>query len=82
MLFRWQPGVEHREPLARREIDQVLAVDVQAVEEERRERRAVIRGLRAEPAHGHLERLGTAVLAQRDGLPVQDDRGDVERADR
>ena len=41
-----KPLVERREPVAQRHVDQVLSVDVEAVEEEGRERRRRCEGLR------------------------------------
>ena len=67
---------ERGEPLASRKIEHVLAVQMQAVEEERRERDALAQRLHvapaAEPAHGHLERVRPAPLVERDHLAVED----------
>ena len=66
--------IESVEPLACRAIDEVVAVHVQAVEEERGERQRIRRDrLRAEAAHRHLERLRAAVVAKRDRLAVEHD---------
>ena len=70
---------ERDEPLAGRSVDEVGAVDVEAVEEEGAERSLVgRRRLRAEAAHRDLERLGTTVRTKRDRLAVEDDRIHVE----
>ena len=83
MCSRRKSRIENIEPLARREIDEIVAVHVQAVEEERGERQRIRRDrLRAEAAHRDLKRLRAAVLAKRDRLAVEHDRRDVERADR
>ena len=78
VLGRHDP-LEHRGALGERGVEQVVAVDVQHVEEQRRERdRARLAG--AEARRRDLERLGAAVLAQRDRLAVEHDRADRERA--
>ena len=69
---------ERDEPLAGRSVDEVGAVDVEAVEEEGAERRPGRRRLRAEAAHRDLERLGTPVRTERYRLAVEDDRIHVE----
>ena len=69
---------ERDEPLAGGSVDEVHAVDMEAVEEEGTERCPGRRRLRAETAHRDLERLGTPVRAERDRLAVEDDRTNVE----
>ena len=69
-------SAQDAQALARGAIDQVLAVQVQDVEEERRQRRRVALafhvGPAREPAAGDLERMGPAVRSECDRLPVQD----------
>ena len=77
-----QSRVERGEPLAGRQVDEVVAVGVQTVEEERSERpRVGLDCLRAEATHRHLERMRAAVGAKRDHLAVEHDRRDVELTD-
>ena len=81
-MLRGQSRVERGEPLAGRQIDEVVAVGVQTVEEERGERPGVrLDCLRAEATHRHLERMRAAVGAKRDHLAVEHDRRDVEFTD-
>ena len=69
-------SAERRESLAGRTVEHVLAVQVEQVEEERRERNAVPQRLHpapaAEAAHRHLERVRPALLVERDHLAVED----------
>ena len=73
-------GHDGREPLGAggaRLVEDVLAVDVQDVEEQRRERHVAAR--RAEVAGRDLERLRAAVGAQRDRLAVEHDAAHGQR---
>ncbi len=64
--------LEDRQPLAERPVDEVLAVDVEDVEEPRLEHGGPLR-LGAEPGHGVLERSRAAVLVERQRLAVEDE---------
>ena len=80
-----KPTLERLEPVTRGPVDQILAVQMQAVEEERgqRHRLAQLRDVHPapEPAHRLLEGTRPLVRPQGDRLSVQDDRLDLERAD-
>ena len=72
-------ALEDRVALLRGQVEDVLAVDVEDVEEERGERhppRGRSLASAAEAAHRALEPVRRAVLLQRDRLPVEDDRLD------
>ena len=74
------------EAAAERLVDERIAVEVQAIEEERLHRQRPAKRvdveLAAEPAHGDLERMRRAVTAEGDRLAVEDDLSDVERSHR
>ena len=65
-----------------RAFEKVVAVEMETVEEERRERQPLCIGLRvcaaAEPAHRDLEGIRPAVRSQGDHLPVENHRVDGE----
>ena len=77
--LRRDDRVERLAAARERLVEQVLAVDVQHVEEQRGERRGP-RTARAEARGGDLERLGPPVGAQRDRLAVEHDRPHGQRA--
>src|SRR5262249_35626334 len=83
--FRRKAGLEGAEPRPGRRVEEIVAVEVQAVEEVRRERRLLPKllggGLRPEPAHRDLEGTRASVGPQRDRLAVEDDRRHVDRAE-
>ena len=72
-------ALERRAALGQRRVEQVLAVDVQDVEEQRGERDAAALA-RAEARGGDLEGLRPPVVAQRDRLAVEHDRAGRQRA--
>ena len=76
-------ALDRRVPFGGREVDQVPAVEVQDVEEERRERHLLAqRGdvpAARRPARGLLERTWPPVGTERDRLAVENDRVDRER---
>ena len=81
-MLHGESRVERGEALARWQIDEIVAIQMQAVEEERRQRPGARRnGLRAEATHRHLERVWAAVGAKCDRLSVEHDRRDVELTD-
>ena len=71
-----EQGIELPQPLAERSVQQVVAIDVQEVEEARRqgssgpESRRIGTGCRARA--GDLKRLGSPVWAHGNRLPVED----------
>ncbi len=77
---------ELRDTIGARAVEQVVAVQMEAVEEEGREWEAlgldVGLGTAPEAAHRHLERVGSAVGSQRDHLAVEDHGVDGQRARR
>jgi hypothetical protein len=75
-------GVERLAATGERLVEQVVAVEVQDVEEERVELVALVPFAGAEARAGDLEGLGPAVVAQRDRLAVEHDRPGGERAGR
>ena len=78
--------LERREPLSGGAVEQVVAVEVEAVEEDRRERdrpsQLVDVELAAEAAHRHLERPWPAAVVERDRLAVEDEGFDRELPNR
>ncbi len=72
-------ALERRAALGQRRVEQVLAVDVQDVEEQRGERDAAALA-RAEARGGDLEGLRPPVVAERDRLAVEHDRAGRQRA--
>ena len=73
MLVVGQQLGQRVEPDGQRLVEQVAAVEVQQVEEERAEQHAGVRRITAEPAHRVLERPRPAVVVQGQGLAVEDD---------
>ncbi len=58
-----------------RAVEQIVVVEVEHVEEERRERQVVRRGVvPAEPAHRVLESTGERVVGQTDRFAVEHER--------
>ena len=74
--------VEGRRALGAGAVDEVLAVDVQHVEEERRERRGGVGASRAEAARRDLEGIRAPVGLQRDRLAVEHDLARGQREHR
>ncbi len=84
--MRWgEERVEPGDALGVRSIDQRRPVEVEAVEEDRHERKlgtqTVDVELPPEAAHGDLKRLGTTGRRERDRLAVEHDLADGKRAD-
>jgi hypothetical protein len=75
---RGHPLGERREAFAGRPVEQVVAVEMEAVEDEERERNGPTELFDAEPAtepaHRHLEWARAVVPVERDHLAVQDGR--------
>ena len=72
MLVVGQQLGQRVEPDVQRLVEQVAAVEVQQVEEERAEQHAGVRRVTAEAAHRVLERARPAVVVQGEGLAVED----------
>ena len=77
-------GPEHVDPPCQRLVDQRLAVEIERIKEERRERQLAGEPIDvefpAEAAHRDLKRLGKPVAAHRDHLAVEHDRPRRHRA--
>ena len=86
MSVRRKALVDRRETVAQRQVDEVRSVDVEAVEEECRERRVAAKvfdgELGTEAAHRHLKGLRPPVGPKRDRLSVEHDCPRRKRQDR
>ena len=72
MLVGGEQARQRVEADVQRLVEQVAAVEVEQVEEERAEQHALVGRVAAEAAHRVLERARPAVVVQGQGLPVED----------